>query len=321
MNSDSAFCIAISGGMVLCYHMKADSNVISKNTVSLETQAALWAFLGVLAFSFTLPATRIAAPALGGFTVGIGRAIIAAVLAALVLYLRREKLPERRHWLGLGLVALGCVFGFPVLSSTALQFVDSSHGSITNGLLPAASAVAAVLFARERPHWSFWLVCVAGVLAAVLYGISRGAGGLQLGDLLMLLAVAMGAIGYAEGGRLARELEGWRVISWALVFSVPLLLVSFPFAVSSHAVTLSPLVVACFLYVAVFSMYLGFFAWYKGLAMGSIAKTGQVQLVQTPLTLLWSGLLLGEHLDPVTLSAGGLMVGVVVLSRFTRVMR
>jgi drug/metabolite transporter (DMT)-like permease len=307
--------------MVLCYHMKADSNVILKNTITLETQAALWAFLGVLAFSFTLPATRIAAPALGGFTVGIGRAIVAAALAGLVLYLRREKLPERRHWRGLGLVALGCVFGFPVLSSTALQFVDSSHGSITNGLLPAASAVAAVIFARERPHWSFWLVCLTGVLAAVLYGVSRGAGGLQLGDLLMLLAVALGAIGYAEGGRLARELEGWRVISWALVFSVPLLLVSFPFAVSSHSVTLSPLVVACFLYVAVFSMYLGFFAWYKGLAMGSIAKTGQVQLSQTPLTLLWSGLLLGEHLDPLTVLAGGFMVVVVLLSRFTRVIK
>ena len=306
--------------------MKLPSNATLKSPItvptrSLETQAALWAFLGVLAFSFTLPMTRIAAPAFGGFTVGIGRAIVAALIAGAVLLYRREKIPERQHWRGLALVAFGCVFGFPVLSSIALQFVDSSHGSIFNGLLPAASAVAAVIFAKERPRLSFWLVCAVGVVAAVLYGISRGAGGLQLGDILMLGAICLGAIGYAEGGRLARILDGWRVISWALIFSVPLLLITFPFALSSHSFTPTPLAWLAFLYVSAFSMYLGFFAWYKGLAMGSIAKTGQVQLAQTPLTLLWSALLLGEYLDPITLLAGAFMVVVALLSRFTRVSR
>jgi drug/metabolite transporter (DMT)-like permease len=313
---------------VLQFYMNTDSNATVKNPVtlpaqrfSLETQAALWAFLGVLSFSFTLPMTRIAAPLMGGFTVGIGRAILAATLAGMVLLLRREKLPERKHWRGLFFVALGCIFGFPVLSSIALQFVDSSHGSIFNGLLPAATAVAAVLLTRERPHWTFWIVCAAGVLAAVLYGISRGAGSIQIGDLLMLAAVCLGAIGYAEGGKLAREMQGWRVISWALVGSLPLLILVFPIAFSSHSFNPTFSAWLAFLYVSVFSMFIGFFAWYKGLAMGSIAKTGQVQLVQTPLTLLWSGLLLGEILDPITLAAGGFMVFVAVLSRFTRVKR
>ncbi len=292
---------------------------LPKSAIGLETQAALWAFLGVLSFSLTLPMTRIAAPLMGGFTVGIGRAILAAALAGLVLYIRRERLPERKHWLGLALVALGCVFVFPVLSSLALQFVDSSHGSVFNGLLPAATALVAVLLTKERPHWTFWIVCAAGVLAAVLYGISRGAGQLQLGDLLMLAAVCAGAIGYVEGGRLAREMEGWRVISWALVLSLPVLIAVFPVALSSHSFTPTPMAWLAFMYVGAFSMFLGFFAWYKGLAMGSIAKTGQVQLVQTPLTLLWSGLLLGEYLDPITLAAGGFMVFIALLSRFTRV--
>jgi drug/metabolite transporter (DMT)-like permease len=305
--------------------MKNSSNVTPIPTVtlsrSLETQAALWAFLGVLAFSFSLPMTRIAAPAFGGYTVGIGRAIIAALLAAAVLVWRREHLPAREHWRGLALVAIGVVFGFPVLSSLALQLVDSSHGSVINGLMPASSAVAAVVFARERPRLEFWLVCALGVVAAILYGISKGAGQLQPGDFLMLLAVVFGGIGYAEGGRLARALEGWRVICWALVFALPLLVVTFPFALSQHQLEPTPQAWLAFAYVSVFSMFLGFFAWYKGLAMGSIAKTGQVQLAQTPLTLLWSALLLGEALDPVTLLAGAFMVLVALLSRFTRVSR
>jgi drug/metabolite transporter (DMT)-like permease len=305
--------------------MKNSSNVTQVESItlprSLETQAALWAFLGVLAFSFSLPMTRIAAPAFGGYTVGIGRAIIAATLAAAVLLWRRERFPAREHWRGLALVAIGVIFGFPVLSSLALQLVDSSHGSVINGLMPAASAVAAVIFARERPRLEFWIVCALGVVAAVLYGISKGAGQLQPGDFLMLLAVICGGIGYAEGGRLARVLEGWRVICWALVFSLPLLIITFPLALAQHAFEPTPQAWLAFGYVSVFSMFLGFFAWYKGLAMGSIAKTGQVQLAQTPLTLLWSALLLGEHLDPVTLLAGAFMVLVALLSRFTRVSR
>ncbi len=263
--------------------------------------------------------TRIAAPAFGGYTVGFGRAIIAALLAAAVLLWRRERLPSREHWRGLFLVSLGVIFGFPVLSSLALQLVDSSHGSVINGLLPAVSAACAVIFARERPRLEFWIVCALGVVAAVLYGISKGAGQLQPGDALMLVAVIFGGIGYAEGGRLARTLEGWRVICWALVFSLPLLIIVFPSALAQHAIQPTPQAWLAFGYLSVFSMFLGFFAWYKGLAMGSIAKTGQVQLAQTPMTLLWSGLLLGEYLDPITLLAGAFMVLVALLSRFTRV--
>jgi drug/metabolite transporter (DMT)-like permease len=286
-----------------------------------ETSAMLWALLGVLMFSFTLPMTRLCAPVFGGLTVGVGRCVVAGLLAALLLWSRRERLPERRHWRALGWTALGVVFGFPWLSSIALQLVDASHGSVTNGLLPAATAVVAVVLGRERPRPLFWLVCALGVVATLLYGLSRGAGSLAPGDLFMLLAVALAAIGYAEGGKLAKELEGWRVISWVLALSLPISLLALPLVLLLHGpivLPITPITWLSFGYVSVFSAFLGFFAWYKGLALGSVAKTGQVQLMQTPLAVLWSFVLLGEHFDILTVLAAGFMVLVAVLSRFTR---
>lgn len=271
----------------------------------------------MLCFSLTLPATRLAVPEFGGYTVGFGRAVVAALLAVILLVVRRERLPERRHWRGLGLVALGVVFGFPVLTSLALRTVPSSHGAVVVGLLPAATAVAAVLLTRERPRPAFWLVSALGVAAVVAFAATTGAGHLESGDALMLLAVLLAAVGYAEGGRLAQELDGWRVVSWALVFSLPAslpitLLASWPTHLPSGTAWLA------FGYVSVVSMFLGFFAWYRGLALGGVAQAGQVQLVQPVLTVGWSALLLGEALDGRTLLAALLVVACAGLSRLTR---
>lgn len=155
--------------------------------------------LGVLSFSFTLPTTRLAVPFLGGTFVGLGRAVVAAILALLVLLIRREPLPERRHWFGLVMVAIGVVIGFPLFSALALQSLPASHGAVVVGLLPAATAVMAVLRAGERPSRGFWLSCIGGVLAVMIFAIVQGAGRPQPADLLLLLAVLFGALGYAEG--------------------------------------------------------------------------------------------------------------------------
>jgi len=277
----------------------------------------LWGFLGVLAFSFTLPATRAAVPELGGTIVGLGRAIVAAALAALLLIALREKPPDRRYWRSLVVVALGVVVGFPLLTAVALQSLPAAHGAVVVGLLPALTAVMAVLRGGEHPPPAFWLACGAGVIAVLIFAVVQGAGQPHPADLLLLGAVAAAALGYAEGGRLARELGGWRVICWALLISAPVLIVPVGIAVAQHGLAASPKAWFGFAYVSVVSMFLGFFAWYRGLALGGIARVGQIQLVQPVLTLLWAALFLGEAIDLPTALAGLLVIASVALTRLS----
>ncbi|WP_257451366.1 EamA family transporter [Archangium lipolyticum] len=277
--------------------------------------------LGVLAFSLTLPATRVSVPELGGTVVGLGRALIAAGLAGLVLAVRRERLPERRHWPRLALVAGGVVVGFPLLSALALRHMPASHGAVLVGLLPAATAVAAVFRARERPSWGFWLSALAGLGCVVGFALAQGAGRPTSGDALVLLAVAAGAVGYAEGGVLARELGSWRVICWALVLSAPFLAPVVALSLRPEMLSASPRAWLGLGYVSVVSMFLGFFAWYRGLALGGVARVSQLQLVQPLLTLLWCALLLGEPVGRGTLGASVLVMLCVLTSVRSRVRR
>lgn len=278
--------------------------------------------LGVLAFSMTLPATRAAVPELGTTLVGLGRSIVAAALAALLLAVRRERLPERRYWPRLALVAAGVVVGFPLLSAIALRSMHASHGAVLVGLAPAATAVAAVFRARERPSMTFWLVSAAGLAAVLTFAATQGAGRPTAGDGLMLLAIGSAAVGYAEGGALARELGGWRVLCWALLFSVPVLLpivvLNLDAGLPLHA---SPRAWAGFAYVSGVSMFLGFFAWYRGLALGGVARVSQLQLAQPLLTLLWCALLLGEPVGRGTLGAAAAVLLCVLASVRSRVRR
>lgn len=183
-----------------------------------------WGALGVLGFSFTLPATRLAVSELDGTVVGLGRAVVAAGLAALVLLVTRQPLPPRHLWGRLAVVALGVVFGFPLFSAWALEQVPAAHGAVIVGLLPAATAVMAALRGGERPSSGFWFASLCGLGAVLAFAAAQGAGRPQPADGLILIAVLLGALGYAEGGRLARELGGWQVISWALVLSAPVLM-------------------------------------------------------------------------------------------------
>ena len=272
-------------------------------------------FLGVVLFSFSLPATKVAVPELGVAVVGVGRAVVAGLLAAVVLAIRRERPPERRHWPGLAIGALGITVGFPVLTALALQEVPAAHGAVVVGLLPAATAVMATLRAGERPPRLFWLACGAGVVAVLLFAAAEGAGQPQPADALLGLAVVSAAIGYAEGGRIAREIGGWRVICWTVTLAAPVLALPVGLIAARDGLEAGPRAWAGFAYLSVVSMFLGFFAWYRGLALGGVARVGQTQLAQPVLTLVWSALLLGETIRARTVVASVLVIGSVWLTR------
>ena len=302
--------------------MKPTDNVTQNSSI---TQGLFFGALGVLAFSFTFPATRAAVAELDATFVGLGRVLVAAVLAAALLALLRERVPERRHWGRIALVAVGVVFGFPLFSALALKDLSSAHGAVIVGLLPVATAVMAVLRAGERPSRGFWFACAFGLVAVLAFAAVEGAGRPRAADAFVLLAVLLGAVGYAEGGALAREIGGWRVICWALVFSAPLALPAVAFALlragPSEALSGGVGAWSGFAYVSAVSMFLGFFAWYRGLAEGGVARVGQLQLAQPLLTLLWSALLLGEEVGLLTVLAGGLVLLSVGVGQRARVRR
>lgn len=287
---------------------------------SREQRAALlWGALGTLAFSATLPATRLAVAELDAYVVALGRAVVAASLALILLAATRQKLPPRRYWPRLAIVMIGVVFGFPLPTTLALTEVPAVHGAVITGLLPAATAVMAVFRAGEKPSLSFWFAALFGLAAVLTFAAAQGAGWPQPADGLILVAVLLGGLGYAEGGALARELGGWQVISWALVMALPLLIPLTALRIWQHGVNAGPVAWGGFAYVAVISMYLGFFAWYRGLARGGIARVAQVQLVQPLLALVWSALLLGEQVTLPMLATAVAVLASVALTQRARV--
>lgn len=199
--------------------------------------------------------------------------------------------------------------GFPLITSFALTATPASHGAVVIALLPAATATIVVLRSRERPPAVFWIVTAVGSVAAIAFASAQsgGLGQLHWADLLLFGAVIAAAIGYAEGGLLARELGAWQTVSWALVLASPLMVVLSALAMAEQVPSGTPLQWAAFAYLGVVSMFLGFFAWYRGLAIGPMAQISQIQLVQPVLSICWAGLLLGETLTSTTI-IGGLAV-------------
>jgi len=265
-----------------------------------------WGALGVLAFSFTLPLTRVAVAEIDPLVVAAGRAVVAAVLAAVVLAAARSRPPRGAQWWRLAVVALGVVAGFPLLTSFALQTAPAAHGAVVIGLLPAATAVAAVVRTGERPGRAFWAAAAAGAVAVVAFvatsggGLDAVVGGVHTADLLLVGAVGLAAVGYAEGGALSRELGAWQTICWALLLALPVMLVATLVGAGGTeglVPSAGPGAWASFAYLAGVSMFLGFFAWYRGLAIGPMAQVSQVQLVQPVLSIAWAAALLGEPLQ------------------------
>lgn len=292
-----------------------DSVIVSDQPVisAVPRSGLLWGFLGVLSFSFTVPFTRVAVETLDPLFVGAGRAVVAAALAASALIATRQHLPRDGQWFRLAIVAGGVVAGFPLLTSFAMTSTAASHGAVVIALLPATTAVMAVLRGRERPVKSFWLLTVLGALVAVTFAAIQagGFGSLTSTDLLLFGAVIAAAVGYAEGGLMAREIGAWQTISWALVLASPVMLALTIYSMNQHPLNGGPAQWASFAYLGIVSMYLGFFAWYRGLGIGPMAQVSQIQLTQPVMSLLWAVLLLGEHLTLATLLGG---IGVIVFA-------
>ena len=281
------------------------------------------ATLGVLCFSLTVPATRAAVPELGVLVVGAGRSVIAGGLALIVLGARRERLPAWADLKSLAWVALGVVFGFPLCSAIALGSVPAVHALVIIGLVPMATAFLAVLRNGERPSPKFWLASSLGAASVFVFGFTQASLRVVAADGWMLAAVASAAFGYTEGARLTPRLGGWRVISWALVLSLPLTLGLSMWAINKHPVhaVISWRAWLGLGYVGVVSMYLGFFAWYRGLTRTSIARASQVQLAQPVLGFFWSWLLLGERVTPAMLFTAGFVLVCAAWASHSRVQK
>lgn len=265
-------------------------------------RSGMWlGLLAVASFSLTLPATRVAVATMHPLFVSSGRAVVAALLAAIYLYLGRHRLPTRSEFKRLAIVAAGVVIGFPVCTAWAMQRVDSSHGGVMLGILPLVTAAAGAIVSRERPSAKFWFFAGLGSALVIGFSLLSGAGRLQLADIALLVAVLSAAIGYAVGARLALTLGGLETISWALILCAPLVL--FPTVYFFPPLWEPPWQAwAALAYVSVISQYLGFWPWYRGLALGGTARVGQLQLLQPFMTLVAAAVLLGETIRPITLA-------------------
>ena len=310
--------------MVLsCSMSTQDSVIVSKATVLSGRSGLWWGLLGVAAFSFTVPFTRVAVSggAMSPLFVGSARAVIAAILAAAALALTGQAFPARHQWARLGVVAGGVVLGFPILTSFALTSVPATHGAVVIALLPAATAVMSVMRTRERPSAAFWAAAAIGAFAAVAFSLvqSSGLGSLHWADLLLFGAVAACAIGYAEGGLLSRELGAWQTISWALVLVSPVMIALTVIAAVQQPPSGTLIEWGSFAYLGVVSMFLGFFAWYRGLAIGPMAQVSQIQLVQPVLSIAWAALILGEQITWVTVIGGVAVIACALLAVRIRV--
>ena len=281
----------------------------------------LWlGFAGVAMFALTLPMTRLAvgtpdAPLMSGAFIALGRAGVAALLSIVFLLVTRAPWPRRHDWLPLLVTSAGVVFGFPLFTSVAMRHVEAVHASVIVGVLPLATALVGALLHRQRPSPGFWACAVVGTLLVIAFAVLRSGQGLRIhvADLLLLAAMACAAVGYAYGGRLAQTMRAEHVICWALVIAAPITLPLGWWTRPDAPVPASAW--AGFAYVAAFSMWIGFFAWYRGLALGGTVRVSQVQLVQPFLSMLFAVPLLGERLDAVTLGFGLAVIATVFVGR------
>jgi len=290
-----------------------------RTALSPDHLGLLLGFLGVVIFSLSLPMTRVAVQELSPVFVTFGRVALAGLAAVPTLLVMRAPLPRRRDLLPLAAVVGGVVLGFPLFMAFAMRTTDASHGGVVMAVLPLFTAVAAARLGGERPRPTFWACAALGSAAVLAFALISSHVGLEAGYILLLVASACAALGYAAGAVMARTMPGLAVIAWALVLSLPVAaLVSWldrpadPAAVTAWAW-------GAFVYVALASQFLGFLFWYKGLALGGIARVGQVQLLQTFLTLGFSAALLGERLDLLTVGFAVLTVALVWLGRQARV--
>jgi len=266
-----------------------------------EKMGILLGLLGVICFSLTLPATSVAVEYFGATFVGLGRGVIAAILVAIILIVKKVKLPTARQFKSLLIVSLGAVLGFPLLTSWAMTSLPVSHGAIELALLPLATAGFAMMRAGEIPSRKFWLSSIAGALAVIIYAIYLGLGQLHIADFALLATVVILGLSYAEGGMLAQELGSWQVIAWAIIMAVPFLIIPVYLNVSGEMLHAPLKAWISFLYLAIVSQFLAYVAWYGGMAMGGISRVSQIQYLQPFLMIIFAALFLHESITVFTI--------------------
>lgn len=291
-------------------------------TPRAEARGFAWGLLGVAVFGMTLPFTRLAVAELDPLFVALGRALLAALPAAIVLAAMRVPVPPVPLRGRLALAALCVVAGFPVTATLAMTTAPASHGAVVLGLLPLATALAGTLRGGERPSPAFWGWAAAGSAIVVAFALRAGGGMPSAADAWLALAVVFAAIGYAEGAVVSRAIGGWQTISWILVLSAPVLMPVVAWLAATTGVEHAGITAwASFAYLGLGSMFLGFFAWYRGLALGGTARVGQTQLLQGFFTLAGGWALAGEAFEPASLLFLAAVIVVVALGRRAGIQR
>ena len=280
-----------------------------------ESKGMLIGFIGILIFSLTLPVSKIAVLSFDPYFIAFGRASLAGLVALAYLLYQQAVLPQKSDWLKFVIIALGVVFGFPILTTVAMKEGSSSHGVVILGMMPLATTVIGVIRFKERPSLGFWLVSLLGAALVVIYALLKSSGSFTYIDGLLVAGGICACIGYVEGGELSRRMNPRVVISWALVISLPANAVAAYYLFSPEFWNADAVAWTSFIYLSLFSMFLGFFFWYEGLAVGGIARVSQVQLIQPFCTLVAASILLGDHLTIMNMVFAFLVVSTVILSK------
>jgi len=288
---------------------------IQRVIVNKETKGMLIGFIGILIFSLTLPVSKIAVLSFDPYFIAFGRATLAGIVALVYLLSKKEPIPAKTDFAKFVVIALGVVFGFPIFTTVAMTEGSSSHGAVILGMMPLATTVIGVIRFKERPSLGFWLVSLLGAVLVVVYALLKNLGSFTYIDGLLVLGGICACVGYVEGGELSRKMNPRIVISWALVISLPINIVMSYFTFDTQYLNASPIAWTSFIYLSLFSMFIGFFFWYEGLAIGGIARVSQVQLMQPFCTLVAASLLLGDSLTVMNLVFAFLVVSTVILGK------
>jgi len=283
--------------------------------VNKETKGMLIGFIGILIFSLTLPVSKIAILSFDPYFIAFGRATLAGTVALAYLLYKKEIMPSKADFAKFVVIALGVVFGFPIFTTVAMTEGSSSHGAVILGMMPLATTVIGVIRFKERPSLGFWLVSLLGAALVVVYALLKSSGSFTYVDGLLVLGGISACVGYVQGGELSRKMNPRSVISWALVISLPVNIVMSYVTFNTQYVHAGPIAWTSFLYLSLFSMFIGFFFWYEGLAVGGIARVSQVQLLQPFCTLVVASVLLGDSLTIMNLFFAFLVVSTVVLGK------
>lgn len=278
----------------------------------------LLAALGVVSFSFSFPATVWALDGFGPWTATGVRGLLAGLLAVACLFGARVPVPGRQHWPGLLTVAGGCVIGFPLLTTLALQTSTTEHSAVVIGGLPLATATISAALTGRRPSRAFWTAAVLGALTVAAFTLQQSHGLPTLGDVYLFGALLVCAAGYAQGGRLASHLPGWQVIAWGVVAALPVSALVTTLSLPWEPVHVTAKAVVGMAYVAVVSQFGGFVVWYRGMAAIGVPKASQIQLAQPLITLVWSVLLMGEQLSPLAAVTALIVLGCIAATQRAR---